>query len=280
LGWGWICIAVLGGGPAAAAPDLVAAESAYADIARQVAGPDATVSAILTNPAADPHDFEPTPSVARRVADAGIAVLNGAGYDPWMDRLLPAGAQPIVVATLLGRHAGDNPHLWYDPLAAPALARAVRAALTRADPRHGAAYAARADALLADLARLGARIGVLRARYAGTRVTATEPVFGLMEAALGLADRHGRFQLAVMNGTEPRAGDLASLQDDLRAGRVRALVTDTQATSPATERLRAIARQAGIPCVPITETLPPGRTYQAWVGGELSALEAALAAPR
>jgi len=265
-------------GPAAAV-SIVAAESAYADIARQIAGPGASVTAILTNPAVDPHDFEPAPSTARRVADADIVILNGAGYDPWIAGLLPPSATPIVVADLLGRHAGDNPHLWYDPLAMPALARALATRLCQADPAHPGAILARRDAVLASLAVLGTRIAALRARLAGREVAATEPVFAPMLQAIGLADTHARFELAAMNGAEPRAGDVASLQADLQAHRISAFVTNAQAASPASLRLLGIAKLAGVPIVQVTETLPPGRTYQAWVGTELDALEAALSIP-
>ena len=52
--------------------------------------------------------------------------------------------------------------------------------------------------------------------YAGTPVTATEPVFGYMAAALGLTMLNQRFQLAVMNDTEPSARDVAAFEHDLR----------------------------------------------------------------
>jgi len=53
---------------AAPAVRIPAAESMYADIARQIAGPDAHVAAAIANPATDPHLFEASPSVAREVA--------------------------------------------------------------------------------------------------------------------------------------------------------------------------------------------------------------------
>ena len=267
---------------AAAAPRIVAAEAVYADIARQIAGPDATVTTLLNNPAADPHDFEPTPATARAVADADIAIANGLGYDPWMARLLAASShaeRAIVVADLLHRQDGANPHLWYDPAAMPALATSLANALRQSDPPHAAAITVRLTSTLASLATLQARITRLRAQDAGTQTAATEPVFGLMAAALGLTDRHTRLELSQMNGTEPRASDVAALQDDLRARRVRMLFVSAQHTGPATAQLAAIARAAGIPVLPIAETLPPGTTAQAWIGATLDAVQAALGKP-
>jgi zinc/manganese transport system substrate-binding protein len=274
-----LAVGLFGSTPSA----VVAAESAYADIARQVAGPDATVSAILQNPAADPHAYEPSPSAARAVAGAGIVIENGIGYDGWMDRLLAASPAPrrrvIVVADLLGRQSGDNAHLWYDPQAMPRLVRSLADALIQEDPAAKGEVDARCAGVLASLAALQSRIDRLRARFAGTEVAATEPVLGPMIAALGLHDRHGRFEISVMNGTEPRAGDVASMEDDLRAHRIRALIVNGQASDPSAARLAGLARAEQIPVVAVSETLPAGKTYQQWIDAELSALETALALP-
>ena len=103
-----------------------------------IAGTDARVTSILSNPDQDPHLFEASPSVARLLSAATIVVYNGADYDPWMAKLLAATRSPdrsvIVVADLVHRKAGDNPHLWYDPPTMPAFATALAAALSRARP--------------------------------------------------------------------------------------------------------------------------------------------------
>jgi len=276
-----IAAGVLAAGPAAAAVTIVAAENMYGDLATQIAGPDATVTSVLSNPNQDPHLFEATPSVARALATAAIVIVNGADYDPWMAKLLSAGGDPhrqvIVAADLMHKHPGDNPHLWYDPATMRAVAGALGADLAAQDPAHAADYARRAAAFDDALDRLDGRIAALRSRFAGTPVTATEPVFGLMASALGLTMRNERFQLAIMNDTEPRVSDTAAFEDDLVHHRVRVLFYNSQATGPAAQRLLGIARRAGIAVVPVTETEPPGLTYQAWMTAELDAAERALA---
>ncbi|MEO8715930.1 MAG: zinc ABC transporter substrate-binding protein [Acetobacteraceae bacterium] len=268
--------------PARAGPTaIVAAESVYADVARQIAGPAAEVSAILTNPDQDPHLFEVTPSVARAVARARIVVLNGADYDPWMRRLI--AAQPdadrivIDVAQLVHAGPGANPHLWYDPAAIPAYARALARALGGIDPAGADRYVANLRSFLDSRAPLDERIAAMRRRWSGVAVAATEPVFGLMAAALGLDMREPGFQRAVMNGTEPSPSETAGFERDLRGHAVRVLIVNIQASDAAVERLRRIAGEAGIPVVGVTETEPPGQTYQGWMLSQLDALEAALA---
>jgi len=262
-----------------AAPRIVAAERAYADIAAQVAGPDAPVTALLTNPTLDPHEFEPTPSVARKLADATITIANGLGYDSWMDRLqaaTPPGSVHLVVGDLLHRQAGENPHLWYDPAAMPALVDALAHALSSADPAHAIGYASRARSVQASLTALCDRVALLRRLTLHLPVGATEPVFGPMEAALGMNDRFGRFELAQMNGTEPRASDVAALQDNLRSRRLRMLFMNAQSTGPGPTQLVAIARSAHVPVVAVAENLPQGQSYQAWIGATLDAVASAL----
>jgi zinc/manganese transport system substrate-binding protein len=270
-------------GPAAAAGGVavVAAENFYGDVARQIGGASVAVTSILNNPDQDPHLFEVSASVARAVSDARIVVYNGIAYDPWIEKLLAAvhgtGRQAIVVADLIGIKVGANPHIWYDPSTMPALARALADGLGDADPPHRADYQQRLAGFQQSLQPLAAKVAALRQRLAGTRVTATEPVFGYMLAALGMQVRNERFQLAVMNNTEPTAADVAAFEDDLRGHRVRLLVYNSQASDPVAARMVKIGEAAQIPVVAVTETEPPGKTYQEWMLSELDALDRALA---
>ncbi len=263
---------------------IVAAENFYADIAGQVAGTLASTRAILSNPDQDPHLFEASPSVARALGEADLVLENGAEYDPWMGALLGATPSPsrqlIDVADLLHVRPGANPHLWYDPQTMPAVADAIARALTRALPAQHDAIATRLAVVQQGLAQLDSRVAALRQRYAGTPVTATEPVFGYMAAALGLQMRNQRFQLAVMNNTEPSPGDVAAFETDLRGRAVKLLIYNAQATDSAATRLQAIAATNHVPVIGVTETEPAGATYQSWMLAQLDALDRALLAPR
>lgn len=261
---------------------VVAAENFYGDLASQIGGPDVQVTSILSNPDQDPHLFEASPSVARAIAVARIVVANGIDYDPWMTKLLDAtraaDRRVVIVAALAGRTSGDNPHIWYDPATMLACARALGAALTAADPAHAQAYAARLARFEASVAPIQARISALRQRLAGTPVTATEPVFGYMFAALGMKVRNQAFQLAVMNNTEPSASDVAVFETDLKTHAVKLLVYNAQASDPIAAHMKRIAKGAGVPVVGASETEPPGMTWQAWMLGELDAVDRALPA--
>jgi zinc/manganese transport system substrate-binding protein len=259
---------------------IVAAENFYGDIARQIGGPDVKEDSILNNPDQDPHLFEVSPSVGRNVSVARIVIYNGIDYDPWMQKLLQAARsadrQTIVVADLIGRKPGDNPHIWYDPATMRALAKALSTALIADDPGHDAGYEQRLARFEASMQPIEAKIATLRQRLAGTPVTATEPVFGYMFEALGMRVRNMPFQMAVMNSTEPGASDVAAFENDLKTHQVRLLVYNSQATDPIAARMEKLATASHIPVVGATETEPPGKTYQAWMLSELDAIDRAL----
>jgi zinc/manganese transport system substrate-binding protein len=262
---------------------VVAAENFYAEMAAAIGGDRVSVTAVMSNPDQDPHLFETSPSVARSIADARLVIYNGADYDPWAEKMVEASAggdrEVIVVADLLGRKAGDNPHLWYDPATAPVVAQAIADRLAAIDPAHASDYAAHRAAFDAALKPIRDKVAAIRQRFAGQPVTATEPVFGYMAEALGLQMRNQRFQLSVMNDTEPSARDTAAFEDDLKGGRVKVLFYNAQVTDPQTERLLAIAHQGNVPVVGVTETRPAGKSFAEWMLGELDATEKALAGP-
>jgi zinc/manganese transport system substrate-binding protein len=279
------CLALLLAAPARAQTarhpiDIVAAENFYGDVAGQIGGPEVHVTSILSNPDQDPHLFEASPSVARALSAARIVVYNGIDYDPWMAKLLGAARsaerQTIVVADLIGRKTGDNPHIWYDPATMLACAKALAAALAADDPAHKPGYDRRLARFEASIAPIQASIATLRQRLAGTPVTATEPVFGYMFEALGMPVRNLPFQMAVMNGTEPSASDVAAFETDLRSHAVKLLVYNVQAADPIAQRMERLAKASHIPIVGAAETEPPGKTYQAWMLAELDAVAQAL----
>jgi zinc/manganese transport system substrate-binding protein len=161
----------------------------------------------------------------------------------------------------------------------PVVATAIADALGKVDSGHAPNYAARLKDTLASLARITQRVAQLKTKHAGAVVTATEPVFGPMADALGLAMRNRRFQLAMMNDTEPSARDVAAFERDLKERKVRVLIFNSQVSEKLTERLRDVASKSKVPVVGVTETMPANTTFQDWLLGELDALDKALSGP-
>jgi zinc/manganese transport system substrate-binding protein len=270
--------------PAAADPvKVVAAENFYGDLASQIGGANVAVTSILSNPDEDPHLFEASPDTAKALTDAKVVIVNGVDYDPWMEKLLSAhkapGRKEIIVGALVGHKPGDNPHLWYDPAYMKAAAKALVADLVAIDPAHKADYEEGQAKFVDSLKPLDDKIGTMRKAYAGQPVTASEPVFGYQAGLIGLKVRNEKYALAIMNNAEPTPSEVAGFENDLKGKKVKAMLYNAQASEPAVGKLVDLAKANGIPVVGVSETEPPNSTYQAWMMGQLDALDKALAGP-
>jgi len=260
---------------------VTGAENFYADVLHQIGGSYLKVYSFISDPTADPHLYESNATDARAVADSKLVIENGLGYDSFMDRLLRASRDPnrvvINVQKLIGAQDGDNPHVWYDPGVMPQVARAVYAALVQLDPAHAAAYTASLATFLDSLRPLNDEIASLKQRYANVPVAFTEPVFGYMADALGLRVKSPReFMKAVEEGNDPPSAAMAAEQDLITKHQVKALVYNSQTPTRVTTNIKDLATRKGIPVVGVTETEPPGKTFQEWQLSQLKDLERAL----
>ena len=172
-------VAALTGCSAGSAADdgkvrVVASTNVYGDIASTIAGDAVEVTALMSDPAQDPHSFEASAQSQLAVSKADILIENGGGYDDFMDTLRTGSkntrATVLNVVDLSGKKAagGDlNEHVWYDFPTIQKLTTALAAALSKADPAQKATFAKNAEAFSAKLAALQNREAELKAGYAG-----------------------------------------------------------------------------------------------------------------
>ena len=99
----------------------------------------------------------------------------------------------------------------------------------------------------------------MRKKFAGSPVTASEPVFGYMAELLGLKVHNEKFALAVMNNAEPGASEVAAFEDDLKGHKVKVMLYNAQASEPAVQRLVQMAKDNKIPVVGVSRPNPPTR---------------------
>jgi zinc/manganese transport system substrate-binding protein len=262
---------------------VVAAENFWGSIAGQLADNKAGIQSVITNPAQDPHSYEPTAADARTLATAQLVIANGIGYDPWVARLLAAnptsGRMVLTVGALLGLRAGDNPHRWYDPADVATVATAIAADLEKLDPKDTAYFKGQlAQFESTNLARYHALIKAIRTRYSGVAVGASESIFALQAPALGLhlITPYG-FMKAISEGTEVTAQDTATAERQITRRQIRVWIYNSQNATPEIQRLNSLARSHGIPIATITETLsPPQDSFQQWQVAQLGRIEQAL----
>jgi zinc/manganese transport system substrate-binding protein len=262
---------------------VVAAENFWGSIASQIAGSHATVQSIITNPAQDPHSYEPSANDARLLATSQLAIVNGVGYDPWAAKLLaanPDGKRVVLtVGDLFKLHTGYNPHRWYSPADVDSVAYYITAGLAKLDPQHSDYYARRlATFETSDLKPYHQLIAEIKRRYAGVQVGASESIFALQAPALGLTlITPPSFMKAITEGTELSARDTIVTQAQIALHQIKVWVYNSQNATPEVQRLTAQARANHIPIVSITETLTPATaSFEQWQTAQLERLQTAL----
>ncbi len=232
---------------------VVASFSILGDLAQRVGGERVAVTT-LVGPDGDAHVFEPGPGDARAVAAAQVLVVNGLGFEGWMDRLkqaagfagveavASAGIEPLTMAEADGGgHGGVDPHAWHNVANAQAYVRNIAAALESADPAGAETYRANAAAYQAELAELDAAIRAdIAVVPAAERVVVTShDAFGYFAAAYGI-------EVVAPQGfstdSEASAASVAGLIRQIRAHGVRAVFVENIADPRLIEQ---IGRETG-----------------------------------
>ncbi len=265
-----------------AAIRVIAVENQYGSLVSRLGGRGVRFKSIMTNPDADPHEFQTNFQVVRDYQAAQLMIENGLGYDDWSDKILETLApKPKVVnaGDVLGLKAGDNPHVWYDPDSVDRVCQAITAALKDLNPAGSEYFEARAKDYAGRLAPYHEAVARIRKRFAGTPVGSTESIFVPMARATGLdlISPPGLMN-AVSEDANPSVQDVALFQGQIREKKIKVLVYNNQTSGILTSQLREMADKAGVPVVGVSETLTPvDATFEDWQISQLKALEDALA---
>ncbi|MDQ5920367.1 MAG: zinc/manganese transport system substrate-binding protein [Pseudomonadota bacterium] len=274
-------LATLGLSSYAAEINIVAAENFYGELAKEIGGNQVRVQSIISNPDADPHLFTTSPSISKAIRQAQIIIYNGADYDSWINQMI-AGVDKkkvtiINVADLVGVKSGQNPHLWYKPDTFPKLAKILADKISAITPSGAAEVNQNLITFINDHNTVVKMINTTKSKYAGTPVTATEPVYGYMADAMGLKMEGIDFQWKVMNDTEPTPKIIADYQSLLTKKQVKALFYNSQVSDSITKNMQDLAKKYNIPVVGVTETMPANTTINKWLTTEVQNTNHALA---
>ncbi len=261
---------------------VVAGENFWGSIASQLGGSRAHVQSVVSDPNADPHEYESSANDARAFAEANLVILNGAGYDAWGQKLLDANPatnrQVVNVADLLGKKVGDNPHFWYNPGYVQQVADKITAEYKTVDSADAGYFDQKRSDLTTAIQPYVDEIGAVKQRYAGDPIGSTESIFVYMAAALGLnLTTPVDFMDSVAEGNDPPASAVVAFQNQISANRIKVLVYNLQTTTAVTTNIKTLAAAHHIPSVGVSETLQPQNlSFQDWQLNQLKNLEAAL----
>jgi ABC-type Zn uptake system ZnuABC Zn-binding protein ZnuA len=281
-----------------ALPSVVAAESFLADFAGIVAGGRVSVVSLIPT-GMEPHSYEPTPRDIAAVAGARLVIVNGAGLESFLGKLLQSASGSAVVveasAGLASRTAREgetaegaasgapaepDPHFWLDPTRAISYVTTIRDALTRLDPAGAETYAKNAADYVAQLVALDAWI-----RDAVAAIPEADRLLVTNHESLGYyADRYG-FRIvgtiipSVSAEASPTARQVARLIDGLKAAHARAVFLETGSNPQLAQQ---VAKEAGIPVVTelfthsLSDSSGPAANYLAMMRYDTEAIVKAL----
>ena len=290
---------ILGSSTAQAAPlKVVASFSILGDLAKQVGGEDVTVTT-LVGPNGDAHVFQPTPKDAKALKDADIIIVNGLGFEGWIDRLIAASGAtaPVVVASQGVRtltlkdpeedhhhdhdhhhHGGIDPHAWQNIDNARMYAQTIAAALQKADPANAKDYGDRGAKLDGDLATLDTWVKdeIAAVPHEKRRVITTHDAFGYF------ADAYAVTFLAptgFSTDDEPSAKEMKHLIQQIQSGKTRALFLESMGNPNIIKQLAAETGAVVGPALytdALSSDTGPAPTYQAMMRYNVTSLVQAM----
>jgi zinc/manganese transport system substrate-binding protein len=206
---------------------VVASFSILGDFVKNVGGDRVDVTT-LVGPDGDVHVYAPAPADARKIADAGLLVINGLGLEGWLPRLLQAsgGKAPILIATngiaplKLGSDA--DPHAWQSVVNAKKYVTNIRDALAAANPADAEVFRNQADTYLANLDALDREVrdAIKQIPESRRKVISTHDAFGYFAAAYGI-----QFiaPLGVSTESEASARDIAGIIAQIKTAKIPAV---------------------------------------------------------
>jgi zinc/manganese transport system substrate-binding protein len=250
---------------------VVAGENFWGNIISQIGGAHVSVTSIISDPNADPHEYESDARDAAALAKAKFVLENGLGYDDFMDKLLsasPNSSREVLSVQKILSITGDdpNPHVWYDTAKLPQVAAAIVAELSKLDPANAAEFTTNGQTFDTSLQPILNVISEIKSKYAGDPIAYTERVPGYLVDAAGLKlGIPATFAQAIEDGNDPTPFDTEAFDAAITKNKVKVLLYNGQVTDSQTNKIKALATSSGVPIVGVTETLPPSdATFQAW----------------
>jgi zinc/manganese transport system substrate-binding protein len=270
---------------------VVASTDVYGDIAKQVGGDDVEVTSIIDSPDKDPHEYQATARDQLALSTADVVIQNGGGYDDFIDTMisaLPGDESPVLLnASDISGYDQEpaegefNEHMWYDVPTMEKLVAEIADELAKADPDRASVFEENERAYTARLDEVAAAQAAVEPEGAGKGVAITEPVPLYLTDAMGLENRTpDEFSEAIEEGTDVPADVLRETLALFEEKQVAALVYNAQTTGATTDQVVAAAQAAGVPVVPVTETLPAdlpeGSGYIEWMTENVDAVASAI----
>jgi zinc/manganese transport system substrate-binding protein len=283
---------------------IVSSTNVWGDIASSIGGDLVQVVSIIDSFSQDPHSYEASARDQLAVNDADLVIANGGGYDSFIDTLaVAAGNSNVIYAYLTeegeeddhaseeddhaseeddhstedGDHDHGNEHVWYDFHVVEDFATRLADQLKTLDSENSSEYTANLEQFLVGIASLEERAAEVAGSVSGAKVISSEPVADYLLAEVGLTNiTPESFSQAIEEELDVSPADLLEIQNLISSNSVDLFVVNIQTGSVQIDALIELAEVNGVAVIQVSELLPEGLGYLAWMEQNIAAIEAGL----
>jgi len=108
----------------------------------QNVGQEKINATLLVPDGVEPHDWGPTIKDVQRIQKSDLIIINGIGFENWVDNLDETDYQGVIVDTSNGildnnlgqEHTTGDPHIWLNPVYAKTQVQNIANAFSNSDP--------------------------------------------------------------------------------------------------------------------------------------------------
>jgi len=210
---------------------------------------------VMVGPSDSPHTYEPKPEQMAALSHSELYFRIGVEFeDTWMDRISAANPELRIVDVSegiqkipLGEQAHESgvssekevldPHVWTSPELMKEMAALVEESLSEADPQNAEMYRHNLALLLTDIQNLQNEIETSLSGLQVRKFMVFHPSWGYFAREFGLE------QIPIeVGGTEPGAGELASLVTEAKKEDIRVVFAQPEFSTRVADY---IAREIG-----------------------------------
>ncbi|MEY4079107.1 MAG: hypothetical protein RIS80_876 [Actinomycetota bacterium] len=234
---------------------IVASTNVWGDIAHQISGDLATVDALIYDQNQDPHSFEASARDQLLIENADIVIMNGGGYDDFVEKMVAADDSPAVLINAYVASGTDetrNEHIWYSASQVKDVANVIFSALETLDKQNVATYDANLAEFEAQIKLIQIRTSEIASAWGGSKVFSTEPLIHYLLEDTGMIDiTPTEFSEAIEEERDVSASVLAEAKAAAKQAKFIAVNMSTS-----TKQIEDILASARVPSWGFFELLP------------------------
>jgi zinc/manganese transport system substrate-binding protein len=250
----YILISPIGLSHGADTLNVMASFSILGDLVQVVGGSRVKVTN-LVGPDQDAHVFEPKPQDAKNLLQSKLLVLNGAGFEPWAQKLVKSAAykgttittsQNVNLITMPAEKKGAkpeiDPHAWQNPNNVIIYIQNITDTLSQLDPAGATVFKTNSEAYIVELRKFDAwaksQFELIPSNK--RKVITSHDAFGYFAAQYQIAFLAPQ---GISTEAEPSAKQVAQLIRQIKAEKIKAVFVENMSNP---KLISQLSKDAGV----------------------------------